>query len=182
MLRTVVDAGSGVAANVPGLDIAGKTGSTNFDEITKAKYGYPATSTNDSWFAGYTPQYTMAVWTGYSQNGPGNYMTGNTPKIAQYMFKAMMQTFATDGTSFAQPNSVYTANGELFIKGVSTAEAPQKIITNQTKSTSGNWSNKGKEKYKQAEWKPKKKKGKGNKRMINWSRKISCAPFSIFVF
>ena len=31
MLRTVVNAGTGQTANVPGLDVAGKTGTTNFD-------------------------------------------------------------------------------------------------------------------------------------------------------
>ncbi|MDQ6600868.1 PBP1A family penicillin-binding protein [Bacillus salipaludis] len=71
MLRDVVDAGTGKAANVPGLDVAGKTGTTNFDKNTSLKYGYPLGNvSNDSWFTGYTPQYTMSVWTGYPNNGP----------------------------------------------------------------------------------------------------------------
>ncbi|WP_342048957.1 penicillin-binding transpeptidase domain-containing protein, partial [Bacillus sp. OTU530] len=72
MLRGVVNAsnGTGTTANVPGLDIAGKTGTTNFDEKVLNQFGYPSQATNDSWFAGYTPQYTMAVWTGYAKNGP----------------------------------------------------------------------------------------------------------------
>ena len=126
MLRTVVNAGTGTTANVPRLDIAGKTGTTNFDEKTRAKYGYPSSATNDSWFAGYTPQYTMAVWTGYAQNGQGNYMSGNTTKISQLMFKAMMEAFGTNTANFQQPESVYRVNNELYIKGIDSAEVPPK--------------------------------------------------------
>jgi penicillin-binding protein 1A len=117
MLRTVVNSGTGTTANVPGLDVAGKTGTTNFDAKTSAQFGYPSSATNDSWFAGYTPQYTMAVWTGYSKNGSGNYMVGDTTKISQQMFKAMMQAFGTDQSRFQQPNDVYNINNELYIKG-----------------------------------------------------------------
>lgn len=126
MLRTVVNAGTGTTANVSRLDVAGKSGTTNFDEKTRSKYGYPSSATNDSWFAGYTPQYTMAVWTGYTQNGTGNYMTGNTTNISQLMFKAMMDAFGTDTAHFQQPESVYRVNNELYIKGVDSAEVPPK--------------------------------------------------------
>ena len=51
MLKNVVTSGSGTAANFSGMEIAGKTGSTD--------------SNNDRWFVGYTPYYTAAVWTGY---------------------------------------------------------------------------------------------------------------------
>lgn len=117
MLRDVVDVGTGKMANVPGLDVAGKTGTTNFDQKTRAHYGYPLKSTNDSWFVGYTPQYTMSVWTGYSENGRGNYMTGDTTKISQIMFKKMMLTFGTDKSRFQQPSSVYSVGNDLYIRG-----------------------------------------------------------------
>ncbi|NYE09624.1 penicillin-binding protein 1A [Bacillus niacini] len=158
MLRTVVNAGTGTTANVPGLDVAGKTGTTNFDEKTRAKYGYPSSATNDSWFAGYTPQYTMAVWTGYAQNGLGNYMSGNTTKISQLMFKAMMEAFGTDTADFLQPDSVYRVNNELYIKGIDSAEVPPKndnIIIHPI-----NGGNKEEEKLKKEEEKRRKKEKK----------------------
>ena len=158
MLRTVVNDGTGKLVKVPGLDIAGKTGTTNFDEKTAAKYGYPDNATNDSWFVGYTPQYTMAVWTGYTENGQGNYMTGNTTKIAHYMFKSMMQTFGTDTSTFQQPESVYRVNNELYIKGVGSAEVPIIIPSlNNEKKWSDNGKMKGKEKHMDKEWKKEKK-------------------------
>jgi penicillin-binding protein 1A len=132
MLWTVVNSGTGTAANVPGLNVVGKTGTTNFDDKTSAQFGYPSNATNDSWFAGYTPQYTMAVWTGYVQNGQGNYMIGDTTKISQLMFKAMMQAFGTDSTSFQQPSDVYSVNNELYIKGGNLDDVPNQNNDNQS--------------------------------------------------
>jgi penicillin-binding protein 1A len=168
MLRTVVDAGTGKTANIPELDLAGKTGTTNFDASTRAKYGYPNNATNDSWFAGYTPQYTMAVWTGYAKNGSGNYLTGNTTKIAQLIFKAMMQSFGTDSSNFQQPTSVYSVNNELYIKGIDSAEVPPKKenVINQP-SIGGKKQeekmNKGAGKFKKEEQKHNKELGKRKK-------------------
>ncbi|WP_440603089.1 transglycosylase domain-containing protein [Bacillus sp. GB_SG_008] len=130
MLRGVVNAsnGTGTAANVPGLDIAGKTGTTNFDDKTLSQFGYPSKATNDSWFAGYTPQYTMAVWTGYAKNGPGNYMLGDTTKISHLIFKAMIQALGTDTSRFQQPSSVYQKNNELYINGISPDAVPPAAV------------------------------------------------------
>ena len=54
MLQTAVNAGTGTQARFSGMPIAGKTGTTsdNFDR----------------YFAGYTPYYSAAVWTGYKYN------------------------------------------------------------------------------------------------------------------
>jgi penicillin-binding protein 1A len=117
LMRSVVHSGTGTTANVAGLDVAGKTGTTNFDNKTIAQYGYPSNATNDSWFVGYTPQYTMAVWTGYEQNGRGNYLSASETKISQLMFKKMMESFGTDTSKFKQPNDVYQTGNELYIKG-----------------------------------------------------------------
>ncbi|GAA3312640.1 hypothetical protein GCM10020331_000840 [Ectobacillus funiculus] len=89
MLRGVVNAsnGTGTTANVSGLDIAGKTGTTNFDEKVLNQFGYPSKATNDSWFAGYTPQYTMAIWTGYAKKTvPIIICWGDTTKKSRTLF------------------------------------------------------------------------------------------------
>jgi penicillin-binding protein 1A len=160
MLRTVVNSGTGKTAKVPGLDVAGKTGTTNFDDKTSAQFGYPSNATNDSWFAGYTPQYTMAVWTGYAKNGSGNYMLGDTTKISQQMFKEMMQAFGTDPSRFQQPNSVYKVNNELYIKGVGSAEVPPKHQSNHLKAPPNKGESKKEEKPKPEDKKPKPKEEK----------------------
>jgi membrane peptidoglycan carboxypeptidase len=51
MLQGVVRYGTGKAAQLPGRQVAGKTGTTE-------NYG-------DAWFVGYTPQFVAAVWVGY---------------------------------------------------------------------------------------------------------------------
>ncbi len=53
MLRTVVDAGTGTNGRVAGVVTAGKTG-------TSEEY-------MDSWFCGFTPGYSMAVWMGFDK-------------------------------------------------------------------------------------------------------------------
>ena len=120
VLRDVVKPGSGgtgPTAYVSGFDVAGKTGTQNFDEDVLKKYGIPADANRDSWFAGYTPQYTMAVWTGYEKDGPENYIGDRSTRIAQQMFQVMMSKFATDKSRFERPSSVQEINGELYVKG-----------------------------------------------------------------
>ena len=51
LLQGVVAHGTGTAAAISGVDVAGKTGTTS-------NYG-------DAWFVGWTPQMTTAVWVGY---------------------------------------------------------------------------------------------------------------------
>jgi penicillin-binding protein 1A len=51
LLQGVVQYGTGRAAQLPGRQVAGKTGTTE-------NYG-------DAWFVGYTPQLVAAVWVGY---------------------------------------------------------------------------------------------------------------------
>lgn len=62
MLEGVVTSGTGTKAQIPGMTVAGKTGTT--------------TNNYDRWFCGYTGYYTTAVWIGYDQqediNASGN--------------------------------------------------------------------------------------------------------------
>jgi penicillin-binding protein 1A len=110
MLMSVVEpGGTGVSANVPGLNIAGKTGTTNFDESERKKYGIPKGVPKDIWFAGYTPHYTAAIWTGYKEVNEESYMkTKSEQQIAKQLFKKVIGHVSknVDNKDFPVPKSV----------------------------------------------------------------------------
>ncbi len=76
MMRGVIQGGTGSAAQVLGVPLAGKTGTVN--------------DHTDVWFLGYTPTYVTGVWMGYpGRKKPlGNEMTGAVgalPYFVEYM-------------------------------------------------------------------------------------------------
>lgn len=132
MLRSVVTSGTGTSANVASLDVAGKTGTTNYSSKQIAQYKLPESATRDSWFAGYTPQYTMAVWTGYMKDGKDEYISSKNTKIAQLIFKEMMSEMATDKSRFKMPSSVIQEGSELRIKGAKRDSSPNTSVPDTT--------------------------------------------------
>jgi penicillin-binding protein 1A len=108
MLKSVlVSPGTGTRAKVPGLPIAGKTGTTNYtaDELKKWNIA-SSSSVPDSWFTGYTTNYTASVWTGYSDRSTP--ITGQNKNIAQDIFKNVMAHVSKDSETadFPVPDSV----------------------------------------------------------------------------
>ncbi|OEH93878.1 transglycosylase domain-containing protein [Bacillus solimangrovi] len=123
MLKSVMTYGTGTGANVSRLNIAGKTGTTNFDQATLNKYGIPSSSVPDSWFAGYTPEYTAAVWTGYSETSSENHLDYNQKQIAKQLFKQLFEHIYSGKSSddFQRPSSVVRVNVE---EGTNPAQLP----------------------------------------------------------
>jgi penicillin-binding protein 1A len=108
MLKSVlVSPGTGTRAKVPGLPIAGKTGTTNYtaDELKKWNIA-SSSSVPDSWFTGFTTNYTASVWTGYSDRSTP--ITGQNKNIAQDIFKNVMAHVSKDieTPDFTVPDSV----------------------------------------------------------------------------
>ena len=76
MLETTVQTGTGTAAQLENMTVAGKTGTTSRDF--------------DRWFAGYTPYYTGVVWCGY--NDPEEIvLTDSETNPAIVMWKKVME-------------------------------------------------------------------------------------------
>ncbi|MEO9297948.1 transglycosylase domain-containing protein [Devosia alba] len=79
MLRGVVTGGTGRRADVPGVPVLGKSGTTS--------------SYRDAWFCGFTGNYVAAVWFGNDDYHPTNTLTGGTlPAIAFQKFMAYAHT------------------------------------------------------------------------------------------
>ncbi|PYZ98381.1 penicillin-binding protein [Alteribacter lacisalsi] len=108
MLKTAASSeGTGQHANVDGIPLAGKTGSTNFTSEEREDYGIPsdANAIKDGWFVGYSSRYTAAVWTGYNDNSNG-FLSGT--RLAQDKFRQVMAHVheGQETPDFEQPDSV----------------------------------------------------------------------------
>ncbi|SDJ82938.1 PBP1A family penicillin-binding protein [Sediminibacillus albus] len=108
MLKDVLEhpEGTGSQARIPGLPAAGKTGTTNYSEDTLEEYNIDERNAPDSWFAGYTTNYTAAVWTGYQERK--NYLTPEERDTAEKIFKHLMEQVSKKSKTkdFEQPDSV----------------------------------------------------------------------------
>jgi penicillin-binding protein 1A len=107
ILQSVVQRGTGVEAQIPGVVIAGKTGTTE-------DFG-------DAWFVGWTKQYTVAVWVGYPdkfepmrteyRGGPvsgGTFPAGIWKTFMESLLKMypLPQDEGGDGTGIPSPTPV----------------------------------------------------------------------------
>lgn len=143
MLKSAITDGTGKVANIPGLPVAGKTGTTNI----KGKSGSP-----DAWFTGYTTNYTMAVWVGgYTDDeGKRDVMPSGGGVVPRELFRNLMTEISKDVETedFVKPDSVvevavergsnpaklpskYTPSSnivtELFVKGHEPGEVSEKF-------------------------------------------------------
>ena len=121
MLKSVITAGIGYNANISGLYHAGKTGTSNYDDNELKKltkdYNYSSIVTPDESFVGYTTQYSMAVWTGYT-----NRLTpvlDDGIKVATDVYKQMMlylyEQYGSGSEDWTQPSGVYRSGSYLYL-------------------------------------------------------------------
>ncbi|WP_017755542.1 transglycosylase domain-containing protein [Calidifontibacillus oryziterrae] len=108
MLKSVMHSGTGRSANVSGVHIAGKTGTTNYENETRQKYNIPKSAVPDSWFTGYSPDYTISVWTGYNEHSKENYISSKNQGISKQLFKVIMTEISKGKKQrdFVMPTSV----------------------------------------------------------------------------
>ena len=101
IMKGVVTAGTGSAARIYGVDVAGKTGTTS-DEY-------------DLWFDGYTPKYTASLWMGNDYNIK---LSGMSGWAAGLWGKIMAQVPGiTEGSYKAMPSDVVRVGNEFYAKG-----------------------------------------------------------------
>ena len=120
MMKTVLQSGTGTNAAISGVYQAGKTGTSNYadDELAKLTkpYYYSSIVTPDELFVGYTPKYSMAVWTGYS-----NRLTpilDDGVKVATDVYREMMLYLAQDGSAsedWEMPSGLYRSGSYVYL-------------------------------------------------------------------
>ncbi len=96
ILQDVVAHGTGTAARVAGVEVAGKTGTTNKNV--------------DAWFIGYTPAVETVVWFGNDNNTPMRHSeTGGRAagQVFRYFNEDMMRIYPNTKRYFDRPAGVY---------------------------------------------------------------------------
>lgn len=100
-------------AKIDGINQAGKPGAAD------GGAGMPKDALTDAWFVGYTPSYTVGVWTGYDNPYNKNeYLKTNDEQISQEIYKKVMTEIVNrpgyDKTQdFVLPNDINKNNGVL---------------------------------------------------------------------
>jgi penicillin-binding protein 1A len=96
ILHDVIKRGTGKRAQAEGIDLAGKTGTTNRGV--------------DAWFCGYSPTITTVVWYGRDTNHPiGTHATGGTiaaPAFADF-YRSLLEIYPNTIRHFERPKGVF---------------------------------------------------------------------------
>ncbi|WP_347549887.1 PBP1A family penicillin-binding protein [Pseudalkalibacillus hwajinpoensis] len=152
MLKTVVESGTGTDAKISGLPVAGKTGTTNHDADTIQSQGFPTSGiVKDAWFAGYTTEYSMAVWTGF--NEPNNHYLDSSKgedDTSKLLFKEIMSKVSegVNTSDFKKPDSVVEVGVEKSTGLLPSDYTPKDQIVYEL-FVKGNTPGKTSDKYKQ---------------------------------
>lgn len=99
ILKDVVAYGTGTTARVGGIEIAGKTGTTN-DNV-------------DAWFAGYSPTVETIVWFGHDNNTPMRRSeTGGRAAgpVFRYFYEDLLRIYPNTKRTFDVPPGVYVGS------------------------------------------------------------------------
>lgn len=97
-----------IGGSVRGVQLAAKTGTTMFDSEARKKYGYPSSANMDMWVTGYTPEYAVSLWYGYTEAEKGYYLGGEGYSVRGKIFRQIISNISDRSGSkkFTVPNSV----------------------------------------------------------------------------
>jgi penicillin-binding protein 1A len=122
ILRDIVKRGTGRNAKVPGVEVVGKTGTTNRNV--------------DAWFCGYSPSTEVIVWIGRDNNRPigkGGTGGGTAAPAFAYFFKKLYELYPNMPRKFEVPEGVYNArDGVITELYTDTSPLPTKTEVHST--------------------------------------------------
>ncbi|UJF14817.1 PBP1A family penicillin-binding protein [Jeotgalibaca sp. MA1X17-3] len=118
MLKDVVTE-SAPEVIIPGLPQAGKTGTTDFNDVDLELVGAEGLDNigKDSWYVGYTTNYALSVWMGYEDTKTeGHYLDYETRSITRYIYRELMNFVHQDlePSDWTRPDSVKEELMEKF--------------------------------------------------------------------
>lgn len=95
---------TGTAAYLSGVNQAGKTGTTDFPN--------GGNGIMDSWMAGYTKNYSVAIWTGYDEPMNGGAILNGNEKAAILLYRSIMQYLDNQNhaSNWKMPDTVEAVN------------------------------------------------------------------------
>ncbi|MCL6572108.1 MAG: penicillin-binding protein 1A [Bacillus sp. (in: Bacteria)] len=141
MLLGVVEHGTGKEAQISGLEIAGKTGSTQVP--IKGINGV-----KDQWFVGYTPQLVGAIWVGYDKTDAEHYITPTSSTGSAVVFRETMKEALKDtpSQSFNVPHIITLIEKKKEAEEAKKKKSLQENFKNEVQKWEEKW-NKQKEKW-----------------------------------
>ena len=107
-LKTAVTSGLSGAGKISGVNVAAKTGTTNYTAQIRYKYKLGDDALNDAWIVGYDPDTVISLWYGYD---PISSKYWSNPSSAlrnrKNLFSALgSKIFKKNGQDFTVPNTV----------------------------------------------------------------------------
>lgn len=104
---SVTDGLARSAANIGGVQVAAKTGTSNFSDEDIKRYGLSRSAINDLWVCGYTPTYTLTFWYGYDRVYKEHYSTTADWTTRDRFYRNLAENlFDKDGSTFKVPSSI----------------------------------------------------------------------------
>lgn len=138
ILKDVVTEEYPNSLDIPGVHQAGKTGTTNYSDDDHETYNIPSDGVPDSWYVGYTQEYTMSTWVGYEdQFEEGHYLTNEagTRQLPRNIFQTMFTEIYQDQESedWEMPDSVveYDIIDGTVPPEVATASTPSSQVVTE---------------------------------------------------
>lgn len=120
ILKDVISVGTGTNAQIDGLYQAGKTGTSNYTDDQLAQLDTSNGAYPDITFAGYTPSYSLAVWTGY--NDKMTPITDSSTHVASDVYRELMQyvSASVENKDWTMPDGLTRIGNELYLEGTYT--------------------------------------------------------------
>ena len=112
--------GTSPNGKVAGFDMAGKSGSSTFDENARLRFGIDiVNSTKDSWMIGYTTDYTVSVWQGADMvDSAAKALSSEQAQTTQLIMADIMKKVSDKKipAAFEKPAGIETKNGVEYSK------------------------------------------------------------------